>query len=276
MEKRINLLGSDVHYWEFNAGASPTIVMIHGFRGTHHGLQYVVDNLPGVHIIVPDLPGFDASSPMTERPHNIVGYRDFTEAFIAKLDLKKPPILLGHSFGSIVTAAVAAHNPKYIHQLILVNAIASPTKDAVFSWVADIFYWLGHNLPEKAGRALLGNPLIVRSITIMLAKTNDKTLRKLIHQNHLQYFSTFRSRQTLNEAYKAGISHTATQYAKDISTSTLVIAGENDDIAPLAGQKKLIKTLQKGTLIVLPDVGHLVHYEKPAEVAAAIRDFIRS
>jgi len=211
---------------------------------------------------------------MAGRQHNIAGYRDFTEAFITKLELKKP-VLLGHSFGSIVVAAVAAQSPKLISKLVLVNPIASPPSGAVLVKLADFYYWLGHKLPESAGRALLGNPLIVRFTTIALARTRDKQVRQLIHQNHLNYFSTFQTRSALNQAYKAGTTHTATEFAAQIAMPTLQIVGEQDNVAPLTGQHILAGKLAKNTFVALPNVGHLVHYEQPAEAARAIKKFLQ-
>ena len=34
-----------------------TILVIHGFRGDHHGLLRVADQLPEMRLIMPDLPG---------------------------------------------------------------------------------------------------------------------------------------------------------------------------------------------------------------------------
>ncbi|HEU5187952.1 MAG TPA: alpha/beta fold hydrolase, partial [Candidatus Saccharimonadales bacterium] len=60
---QVKIQGSQVHYWVFNPKRQQTIVMIHGFRGTHHGLQNIIDRLDDYKIIIPDLPGFGASTP---------------------------------------------------------------------------------------------------------------------------------------------------------------------------------------------------------------------
>ncbi len=273
LKHTIKLFGSTVRYWEYNPEKRTTIVMIHGFRGTHHGLQYIVDHLPQYRIIAPDLPGFDASSPMHERQHTIRGYRDFVEAFIVALQLKKP-YLLGHSFGTIVVAATAAHSPKLIKKLIMINTIASPASKAALAWAAEFYYWLGQRLPEKPARALLGNPVIIKFMSHTLTTTRDKAMRATIHQQHLRHFSTFRDRRALDQAFRASMSHTAMQYADDIHVPTLLIAGEQDAIAPPEGQERLLSRLSDGTLVTIKGVGHLIHYEKPAEAAAAIRRFI--
>ena len=48
-----------------------------------------------------------------------------------------------------------------------------------------------------------------------------------------------------------------------------------DEIAPLKDQYKLYAQLNTPTeLAVIPHVGHLVHYEKPADAAGFIHAFI--
>ena len=54
---------------------------------------------------------------------------------------------------------------------------------------------------------------------------------------------------------------------------TLLVAGERDDIAPLAAQRELATRFPDARLVVLPGTGHLAHYEAPAAVAAAIAEF---
>lgn len=272
----ISIFGSDVHYWIFNPAQKKTILMIHGFRGNHHGLHDIITHLPDFRIIVPDLPGFGESTPMTEQPHDIDGYAKFTEQFVQKLKLDGPA-LLGHSFGSIVAASVAARSPKLFSKLILVNPIAAPALNGprrIFSYGAKLYYQLGAALPEKAGRALLSNRFVVLATSRLLAKTKDKTLRADIHRHHLQHFSSFQTRGALIEAFNASISHTALDYAQHIYVPTLLIAGDADDIAPLTGQYELSRQLPDARLHVIQKVGHLIHREAPRETSKAITQFL--
>jgi len=273
----MRILGSDVHYWIFNPDQRQTIVMIHGFRGTNHGLHDIIRALPEYRIIIPDLPGFGTSTPMTEAPHDIAGYSEFVRQFIQRLNLTEKPALLGHSFGSIVTAHFAATHGELINKLIMINTIASPALKgprAISSLGAKLYYRIGAKLPERAGRALLSSKAMVKATSVVLTKTKDKDLKKDIHRHHLEHFSSFQNRDTLLEAFNASISHTARDYAEHIHVPTLLIAGELDDIAPVAGQRALQRALPEGKLVVIPNVGHLVHREAPTQAAAAITEFL--
>jgi pimeloyl-ACP methyl ester carboxylesterase len=273
----LSVFGSKVTYWIFNPSKKQTIFMVHGFRGTHHGLQTIIDNLSDFRIVIPDLPGFGDSTPMTERVHDIAGYSEFVEYMIQKLDLAHC-VLLGHSFGSIIASEVAARSQIPIQKLILINPIATPALQGprkLFTQFAIAYYWLGRKLPKKVGEALLKNKSVTLSTSALLAKTKDKNLRKRIHKAHLTHFSRFQTRETLNEAFMASVSATAADHAAAITMPTLLIVGEIDDVAPLKGQRKLARSIPQATLIEIAKVGHLIHHEAPEQAAAAMTQFLR-
>jgi pimeloyl-ACP methyl ester carboxylesterase len=272
----LRLMGSDVRYWVYNDDRPHTIIMVHGFRGTHHGLHEVIRALPEFRVIIPDLPGFGESTPMDQQ-HNITNYSRFVIEFVRQMKFDSKPTLLGHSFGSIVAASGAAQQPEMFDKLILVNPIASLSLQgsrAILGLGPKLYYGLGAALPERPGHALLANRLIVRLTSSFLAKTKDEVLKAEIHRRHLQHFSSFQSRRALLEAFNASINHTATEYAPNIQLPTLLIAGAIDDVAPVKGQFELERQLHDARLIIIDRVGHLIHHEAPKDAAEAIARFL--
>lgn len=268
---------STTQYWEVGTAHQPTIVMIHGFRGTHHGLQRIIDQLPDCHIVAPDLPGFGDSEPFMDAEHSVEQYTQWLEAFIAGLELTHPPVLLGHSFGSIITSHYAALHPDTISRLILINPIGAPALEgpkAVLTKLAIFYYWLGRKLPHRASHAWLANPLIVKVMSISMTKSKDKVMLAYIHDQHLTYFSRFASPQVVAEAFNASVSHDVREVARQITTPTLLIAGDLDDITPLTKQQELHRILPASQLTVLKNVGHLIHYETAEQAAKAVQKFI--
>lgn len=255
-----------------------SIIMIHGFRGTHHGLLKIAEALPeDYEIIIPDLPGFGETPTLPS--HDLGDFTAWLQSFIEELSLKQPPILVGHSFGSIVTSAYAASYPKTIDKLVLINPIGAPALEgpkAIMTKLAILYYRIGERLPEKAAHHWLGTKPIVRIMSITMAKTRDKKLRRFIHQQHDQYFSNFATPKSVLEAFTTSTRHNVREVAKDITTPTLLIAGDQDDITPLEKQKELATLIPGASLEVIKGVGHLTHYETPQEVADFIYDFIRS
>lgn len=265
-----------VKYWEYGDAAHPTIVMVHGFRGTHHGLQRIVDQLPDYHIVVPDLPGFGDSQPLTLE-HSVENYVQFLGDFMASFQFETPPILLGHSFGSIIASHYAAGHSSDIKKLILINPIGAPALEgpkAILTKLAIFYYWLGRKLPARPSHAWLSNPLIVKIMSVSMTKTSHKPTRAYVHDQHLTYFSRFTNPQVVAEAFNASVSHDVREVAKKLHVPTLLIAGDQDDITPLVRQQALVQMIPDGQLDVIENVGHLIHYETAEQAARLIDRFI--
>lgn len=274
----VRVLGSDTHYWVYGPeDAATTIVIAHGYRGEHHGLEPVVAHLRGVKIISPDLPGFGESSAMTGAKHDIAGYAAWYAAFLDSLGLNGTAVVLGHSFGSMVTSYAVAKKLVSTPKLILVNPIAASALEGPSQFLTKgtvVYYRLAMALPERAGHWLLDNWLVIRFMSLSLAKTKDKALRRFIHDQHHTYFGRFSDRTTVVQGFEASISTDVTSVASEIDIPTLLIGAELDAITTVAQLETLRDEMTDATLHVIPDVGHLIHYEKSREAAEMIVDFL--
>jgi pimeloyl-ACP methyl ester carboxylesterase len=279
----IELDGTKVAYWSYEpvrvTTETRTILVVHGFRGDHHGLLRVADELPEMRLIMPDLPGFGGSAAFAAADeHSVERYGRFLADFMATLDLGPETVLLGHSFGSIVAGHFVAANPGAVAELILINPIAAPALEGakgLMTKLAILYYEAAARLPRRLGQALLRSQLIVRVMSEAMAKTPDKELRRFVHAQHSAYFSAFANRDSLLEAFKASVGNNVSEVAGRLTLPVLLIAGEKDEIAALPDQHKLLAVLPDGHLDVIPGVGHLIHYETPEPAAGFIRRFLK-
>jgi pimeloyl-ACP methyl ester carboxylesterase len=277
----VSVLGSATRYWEYGDAAAPTtIIMVHGFRGDHHGLEPLVAQLAGVRIVSPDLPGFGDSAPMHGASHDIAGYGRWLREFVAIVAASDSTpgrlVILGHSFGSIIVSAAVAGG-LHADDVVLINPIAAPALSGprgILTRLAVFYYWAAAALPERAGFALLRNRLIVRIMSVAMAKTRDRPLRRWIHDQHDRYFSAFSDRNTVLEAFRASVGSDVSEFAAAIPQRTLLVAAEKDDITSVSAQYRLQELFPHATLHVIPDVGHLIHYETPAEAAVELQHFL--
>jgi pimeloyl-ACP methyl ester carboxylesterase len=274
--------GARVAYWSYEplrvTSDTRTILVVHGFRGDHHGLLRVADQLPDMRLIMPDLPGFGSSAAFEADVHSVERYGRFIAELMAALDLGPGTVLLGHSFGSIVASHFVAGNPGAVANLILINPIAAPALEGakgLMTKLAILYYQAAARLPRRLGQALLRSQLIVRVMSEAMAKTPDKALRRFVHAQHSAYFSAFADRDSLLEAFKASVGNNVSEVASRLTLPVLLIAGEQDEIAALADQHKLLALLPDGHLDVIPGVGHLIHYETPEPAAGFIRRFLK-
>ncbi|OMH37042.1 alpha/beta fold hydrolase [Tersicoccus sp. Bi-70] len=259
---------------------SRTVLLVHGFRGDHHGLAGIAAALaeasPGLRIVVPDLPGFGAADALAGR-HDVASYARFVRLVAEAVGDGQAPALVGHSFGSIVAAHAVAAGPDAFSTLTLINPIAAPALEgpqALMSRLAQLYYAAGARLPEPVGQALLRNRIIVRVMSEVMATTKDPALRRFIHDQHRRYFSAFADRRVVQEAFTASVTGTVTEVADRLRLPVQLIAGDADDIAPLDTQHRLHALLPGSELSVIAGVGHLTHYETPELVAGLIADFL--
>lgn len=274
-ERSVTIDGVPSAYWDYGPEDAPmTIVAVHGFRGDHHGLEPIVAQLRGLRVVSPDLPGFGESAPLSGR-HDIAGYARWLRQFVDALDLSSV-VILGHSFGSIVVSAAVADGLE-ADRVILINPIAAPAlsgPNGFLSRLTLLYYRAGRALPERLGAALLGSPVIVRFMSLVMVQTSNRDLRRWIHDQHDRYFSGYATRDSVVESFEASITSDVSVVAERLTTPTLLIAAERDPITPVADEQRLSERMPHARLVVIPGVGHLIHYEKPREAGAAIVDFL--
>lgn len=307
-------------YWQYGKGmndgtfpeGSYPVLLVHGFRGDHHGLEiianYLLKLIPNVSIISPDLPGFGRSADLPENTldknsqgeDNINAYVAWLNDFVKHTNPARetshenaqplPLHVAGHSFGSIVTSAFAAAHPNSLALLSLINPISEPALEGsqrVASRLASLYYRAGAALPEKIGYPLLRSQLITRASSEVMMRTKDKAMRRFINGQHAAYFGSFGSRRGVLSAYEASITHTAAEYAAAIRVPVQMLVAEDDDLGTPETARAMYATLTsrnlpasstgstgaRERLDMIPEVGHLIHYETPRLAAELIADF---
>jgi len=276
----LQIAESVTRYWLYpgSTRGSRDIIFIHGYRGNHRGLEAIAGALDDFNVIIPDLPGFGES---TEFPgeHTIDAYAKWLSEFIERLNLKDRPILLGHSFGSIICSAFAAQNTNQIELLILENPVSAPAlkgPNAPITKIAQAFFALAGALPLKRGEWLLKSWPMVRGMSIIMTKSWNRNLRKWIHAQHDANFNDFSSRRVAIEGYNASISNNVGNYAAKFKVPTLLIIGDKDDITTPKQQFQMAKKIAvQHAISHHMAVGHLTHYEIPREVAEDIKQFVQ-
>lgn len=276
-EMLVNGRTSAIWFYPAQKRASATLVMIHGYRGNHHGLEAIAGSLTDFDVYIPDLPGFGQSQPLATK-HSVDEYAAWLDALIRELKLANKPHLLGHSFGSIVVSAYAAKFDG-IESLILENPVSSPALSgprAFASVATNSFFGLAGALPEAAGNWLLKSWPMVRGMSVIMAKTRNRQLRAWIHQQHDANFSDFANRAVALEGYSASVSNCVADYAPNFKVPVLMLVAELDDITTVKQQRELFESLdvEVSQLVEFGEVGHLTHYEIPEQIADSISKWV--
>ena len=247
-----------------------TIILVHGLRGTHHGLKAVADNLAkaGYKTILPDLPGSGTRAPLDDK--TMKGYTEWLHSYVKELNLPEKPIILGHSMGSIVVSHFVDKYPDDVEkQVILMSPIfrsksAQKSSNALYG----VLNGSTHLLPKKARYKLLKSKAVSYGISHYL--TVDKSQQKEIDELHYKYSGRFASADSLLADMKISMrQQTIIPDGKDI----LIVIGEKDRLASDKTVKQ-IASEHHAHLVQIKNTGHLINYEQPGQVADAILEFL--
>lgn len=267
----------NVRYWTYHESDKPTTVFIHGFTGSHEGFQYIIPELKRFHIIVPDLPGFGESE---------LGLESFTidelakkvNDFVRGLKLKEPPYLVSHSMGGLVAASMLAQDPELYHpRTVFVSPVATRVNYLDSRKIGELLgrlqYFVGKTVPA-AGPRLVKSRLLSRIATAIILTTNESAMRRTINGHHFKNLDYISSIDFYYQLHKDINKKGAVDYAPRLGKfDALIITGDRDNVTPLHTEKRLQEALG-ARLHIIKGVGHLLHYERPIEVAEAVDGFL--
>lgn len=269
--------GNEIAYWAHNNDQKPTLILVHGFTGSHEGFQYLVPLLEDFRLIIPDLPGFGVS-PLPHESLTLGHLGGLLAEFVDALNLSSSPYLLGHSMGSLVVAEAVRQRPDIAaKKLILISPVPSPVgvSDSRRSgvMVSQLYYALSHRVPF-IGSKLATSKKITRLSTNMIMTAKDKSLKDAIHQHHFDNLNFISSIGWYRRLYRQINNTGINRYRMAFKPfHLLIINGAKDSVTPLRQQKKSAELLG-ARLVTIPNVGHLSHYETPTELAQEIKRFL--
>lgn len=273
--QRLNF--SDSAVWRYPAAvpSKGVLLLIHGFRGNHHGLEAIAGALPEHEIFIPDLPGFGASTALGIS--TLDAYANWLQSILEQMPTETH--LVSHSFGTQVAVAAIGKGVKPA-SLTLINPIIRRTfeqKDLGSAMVKK-FYAIADAMESDKAKQFLASKRVTRAMSVKLVKTKSRDLREWIHKQHNEHFSDFHSAAVAIETFEAASANMIQDSSALISVPTLMIGGARDELAPKSEQRKLAAELgaqlDKFRFVMLDEVGHLIHYEKPEVAASEIEGFL--
>lgn len=276
--KSVLVDGINANYWFYPAttkdvGKAETVVLIHGYRGDHHGLEAFSGGLTDYNVIAPDLPGFGTSDPL-KAEHSLDSYATWLKAFLSVLHVVQP-LVVGHSFGTLVVSATEARLGLF-SKIVLVNPVAGGRIVGISKFLMEFvkfYYWVAHVVPEVVGNRMTKTYLLVDSMSAYTTKSKDKTLRRWVRDQHRSHFNSFANSQVVWESYLASTGNVVTPFVKLIHKPVLLIAAELDEITPVSAVYEFAETMDNAEVHEIKGCGHLVHYEAAEEALSVINRF---
>ena len=125
----------------------PTLILLHGFRGAPQGLAAIADDLraAGYTVQTPPVPPF-AGAPAL-KSYTPDTYADYFAHYLKTQPFSRP-VIIGHSMGSIVAAALAARYPDLIHSKLILLSPVSCRPAAGFAYLSKLPAFLPRRLVD--------------------------------------------------------------------------------------------------------------------------------
>lgn len=243
------------------SGSGPALVLIHGFCETSSIWDDFVPRLSSrFRVICPDLPGFGMSK-MLPAPFSISDVGDEMMKWLQSNAISKP-VVIGHSLGGYVTLAMANRGEVPFAGIGLFHSTALPDTDEKKANRNKVIEFVNKNGVKPYIDTFVPSLFHdkqsphIEPVNALLSKTDPEALTA--------YVASMRDRPDQSVLLA--------RYPRPV----LMIAGTNDDLIPLESIQKQAKSLQKGTLAVLRETGHMGMMESADKSAHEVAKFALS
>jgi len=253
LTKVAHLADRSVRYLE--AGSGRPLVLLHAFPlSADQWLPQLARVPPGLRVIAPDLRGFRGAGPAFEQlglaDVSMDGYAADVLALMTHLEIARA-VIGGLSMGGYVALALFNRAPARVAGLVLANTRATlDTPDGRAGRDRTIA------LVEREGPAALAREMVPKLLGATTRREQPDLAETLAHLVQMN------SADAIVAALRAMRDRPdRTPLLASIACPTIVIAGEEDAIIPVAEAQALQRAIPGSRLVVLPRVGHVSNLE---------------
>jgi pimeloyl-ACP methyl ester carboxylesterase len=254
-EEFVELAGGRVHL--LRGGTGEPVLFLHaaGGAGVWHPFHQALADA-GFEVLAPDHPGFGKSDefPQVDAIDDLVyHYLDVMDA----LGVARPHVV-GASFGGWIAAELAVHSPHRIGSLTLLSAAGlripeHPVTDIFLLPPAKLIAMLYHAPPAVP---LTASPDAPPDLDAVIAAYREAT--SLARFSWVPYLSDPKLERRLHR----------------ISAPALFVAPSDDRLIPVEHARRYAARIPGAGYAEVPDCGHAMYFERPAEFAAEITAFL--
>ena len=239
-------------------GEGKPVVLIHGLGGSIESWKNNLEPLAvRFKVYAFDMLGFG----MADKPkiqYRIDVFADFLGGFMDAMGLDRA-CLVGNSLGGLIAAWFSVHHQDRVEKLVLEDA-AGLEVGARYTIMSFMGEWWNPESLKKFYQFVYYDP----------SKVDIETLKL-----RLEMFSG----EDAKHAYKSTLNmprdwETLPEKLKTFEKPTLIIWGAQDRLIPVENAHKFHSLIRNSKLVILDEVGHVPHAEKPEEFNRVVIEFL--
>ena len=278
VEKTIPVGGLDIHYLEWGEPGGVPLVLIHGFLDLAWSwLPFMRSLREKLWILAPDCRGHGDSGWVQGGYYHFPDYVADLAGFVEGLHLEKV-FLLGHSMGGNVAALYAGTFPARVERLVIVESLdyeelpPAEMPAHMEAWINSRRHRLRKpprqfaSVEEAASRLREVHPNLSPEFALLLAEKGTRPLPSgekawkfdPLHQTTSPHPYTLKQAQA---------------FWRRISCPVLLISASDSHMG-LNYNQPAYDVFRRKTQVSIPGSTHMVHREKPEELAGIVRPFL--
>jgi len=264
----VNVDGRTIAYRELGSGAA--VLLLHGWPTSSYLWRDVMPPIARRNrVLAPDLPGFGGSDKPVDVQYGFEFFGDALDGFLEALEVDRVALAV-HDLGGPVGLHWALHRPERVSRLALLNTLVYPEfSEAVLAFVQAC------STPEL--REQLTSPQGLEA-AMRLGLADDASLTEEVIAAVREPFQDAQSRRALADA---GIGLQPEGFAEiarllpSLQVPVRILYGEQDRILPDVAETmaRVKKDVPQAEVTALPQCGHFLQEEAPAEIGALLARF---
>jgi pimeloyl-ACP methyl ester carboxylesterase len=267
----IEVDGVRLHY--LDRGQGTPVVMLHGnaVRLEDFVASGLVDRLAERHrVIAFDRPGFGHSERPRDRLWTPAAQAALLQKAFAMLDIQQP-IVLGHSWGTLVALALALRDDVAVRRLILVSGYYFPTARLDVALAAPPALPLIGDILRYTVSAVFARLLLRRTVKAMFAPQHVPAgFLSTLSREMLVRPGQIRANAE-DAAFMIPAAAALRKRYAELIMPVVIYAGSADKIAnPNKHARTLHAAVKHSELHVVPGLGHMLHHEATALIVASV------
>jgi haloalkane dehalogenase len=242
----------------------PVALLLHGYPESSYMWRHLLSAMGGIgwRGYAPDLAGFGDSEP--DPPGTWERHVEAVERFRWVVDIERC-VLVVHDWGGLIGLRWACEHPDAVEALVISSTGFFP--DGKWHGMATALRTPGTGEQLVDGLDRDGFAGVLRSAS---AAFGDDAI-----DEYWKAFADEARRRGQLELYRSGDFEKLAGYdLADLGVPALLVWGESDEFAPVAGAHRFERELPDTELVVIEGAGHFVWEEAPERCAEAVERFL--